>query len=227
MILKIDQVTSNGRNDFEITQNGQLLFRANAPFYKPQTPVGSDVFRKITLTDPYGNLIFYTDFDVAQNLAESSLPMSWLYKDVKRVRCYRIINNAYLPVGEFYYEQTGVADTKYVVTFLGRVICCYVREAGKREVVSVYENNMQIGQITKPNCVFDNLDRYLAHFLEDILSPAFVSLFTVYYDFIRHNHSGELMLGWRKNTTYSIDQNSKMYNKDLSQITSAKRKMTG
>lgn len=215
MILRIGQVTANGYNSFEITQNGQLIFKANTPFYKPNIPIGGDVFRKLILTDTADDIIMYTDYDAVQNLAASSLPLSWLYLESKQVCRYIVMNNADQPVGEFYFEQTGLANTKYVAVFLGRVYYCYVKEAGKREVVSVYENEMQIGQITKPNCVIDNLDQYLAHFLDGYVSPAMVSFFTIYYDFMRHNHSGQIMKGWRKNTTYTIDKNSKFYNKDF------------
>ena len=50
MILQVNQATANGRNQFEILENGQLLFRGSAPFYNPGIPIGGDVFRKLTLT---------------------------------------------------------------------------------------------------------------------------------------------------------------------------------
>ena len=51
MILQVNQATANGRNQFEILEDGQLLFRGLAPFYNPGIPIGGDVFRKLALTD--------------------------------------------------------------------------------------------------------------------------------------------------------------------------------
>ena len=59
----------------------------------------------------------------------------------------------------------------------------------------------------------NNLDRYLVHLLDGVLDQKIISLFVVYYDFLYHNHSGEIAKGRRANTTYTFDKNSKKYNK--------------
>ena len=61
MILQINQIAANGRNQFENLENGQLLFRGSTPFYNPGIPIGGDVFRKLTLTDLMNRPILYTD----------------------------------------------------------------------------------------------------------------------------------------------------------------------
>ena len=213
MILQINQIAANGRNEFEIKENGQLLFKAVSPFFKPATPAGGDVFRKLTLTDIYGNLLLCTDYNVAENLAASSLPMSWLFKDSKQVRRYSVTDSSGQIIGRFDYEQSGVADTKLVIEYGGRLFACYSKEAGKKEVVSFYDGDTQLGQLTKPNCVVNNLDYYLVHFIDGIPDREIISLFVVYYDYLFHNHSGEIAKGWRVNTTYTFDKNSKKYNK--------------
>ena len=215
MILRIEQTTANGSNNFEISQEGQLLFRASTPFYKPAAPIGGDFFRKLTLNDANGDELLYTNYDTVENAIASSKPLSWIYQYSKQVRRYTILNNMDQVIGGFYFEQVAVADTKYVLVFIDRIILCYRRKLGKKEVVSFYENDRQIGQITKPNAVYNNLDIYYAHFLDGTLTPAIISLFTIYYDFLNHNHSGEIMVGWRKNVSYNYDKNSKMYNKDF------------
>lgn len=62
MILQINQVAASGSNQFEILENGRLLFKATAPFYKPATPVGGEVFRELTLFEPYGGLLLRTAY---------------------------------------------------------------------------------------------------------------------------------------------------------------------
>ena len=215
MILRIDQVMSNGENRFEVRQEGQLLFLGSTPFIKPAAMIGGDYFRRLELTDAAGNLILYSTYDGLKNAVEAALPLSWLYKDSKQLQIYSILNNTDNVMGQFYYEQTAVADMKYVFSFMDRAIFCYVKGAGKKEVVSVYENERQIGQVTKPNCVRDNLDCYIAHFIDGELSPAMVSFFVIYFYYMRHSNSGRVRVGYTKNVSYTFDKNSKMYNKDF------------
>ena len=158
-------------------------------------------------------IIVNTFYNAAENLAASSLPLSWLFKDAKQVRRYSVTDGSGQVIGRFYYEQSGVADTKLVIEHGDRLFVCYRKEAGKKEVVSFYDGDTQIGQLTKPNCVTDNLDSYLVHFIDGIFDKKIISLFVVYYDFLFHNHSGEIAKGRRANMTYTFDKNSKKYNK--------------
>ena len=139
MILQINQVTANGRNQFEILENGQLLFRGSAPFYNPGIPIGGDVFRKLTLTDVMNRSILYTDYNTVENLAASAVPLNWLFKGAKQVCRYSVLNGENQIVGRFYFEQTGIAKTKLVIEWRGRLIACYLKGAGKKEVVSFYD----------------------------------------------------------------------------------------
>ena len=214
MILQIHQITANGRNQFEILENGQLLFRGSAPFYNPGIPIGGDVFRKLALTDVMNRPILYTDYNAAENLAASAVPMSWLFKGAKQVCRYSVLNGEDQIVGRFYFEQTGIAKTKYVMEWRGRLIACYLKGAGKKEVVSFYDGETQIGQLTKPNAVVNNLDCYLLHFLDNSLDREIAAFFTIYYYYLYHNHSGEIVKKSRRSDVeYTFDRYNKMYNK--------------
>ena len=215
MIMQVNQVVSNGRNQFEILENGLLLYRASSPFFKPGTPVGGDEVRRLILTDAFNRLLLFTDYNVFENLVASAIPMSWLFKGAKQVRRYSVLNSENQIVGRFYFEQTGVAKSKLVLEWRGRLIVGYRKEAGKKEVVSFYDGETQIGQLTKPNAVVNNCDCYLLHFLDNSLDREIVAFFTVYYDFLYHNHSGELMRGRRTDVEYTFDRYNKMFNKNF------------
>ena len=139
MIMQVNQVVSNGRNQFEILENGLLLYRASSPFFKPGTPVGGDEVRRLILTDVFNRLLLFTDYNVFENLVASAIPMSWLFKGAKQVRRYSVLNSENQIVGRFYFEQTGVAKSKLVLEWRGRLIVGYRKEAGKKEVVSFYD----------------------------------------------------------------------------------------
>ena len=213
MILLINQVTANGANNFQIYSGGQLMFMGSAPFFKPSALISGNVSTNLVLTDTNGSVIFYTRYDPIENLGNAVIPLSWMFKDSKKVRIYEVLDRSGNKVGAFYHEQTGLADRKLVLQYGSRMIACYLKEAGKKEVVSVYDGETQIGQITKPNYVYNNLDQYLAHFTNDFPFPEIVSFFVIYYDFIFHNHSGEIMTGYRVNVTHTFDKNEKRFNK--------------
>lgn len=145
MIMQVNQVVSNGRNQFEIFENGLLLYRASSPFFKPGTPVGGDEVRRLILSDAFNRLLLFTDYNVFENLVPSAIPMSWLFKGAKQVRRYSVLNSENQIVGRFYFEQTGVAKSKLVLEWRGRLIVGYRKEAGKKEVVSFYDGETQIG----------------------------------------------------------------------------------
>ena len=194
MIMQVNQVVSNGRNQFEIFENGLLLYRASSPFFKPGTPVGGDEVRRLILTDAFNRLLLFTDYNVFENLVASAIPMSWLFKGAKQVRRYSVLNS----------------ENQIV-----RLIVGYRKEAGKKEVVSFYDGETQIGQLTKPNAVVNNCDCYLLHFLDNSLDREIAAFFTVDYDFLYHNHSGELMRGRRTDVEYTFDRYNKMFNKNF------------
>ena len=212
MILQVNQTAANGNNIFEILENGQLLYRGTSPFFT-LGKLGGDALRKLTLTDAMKRPILYTDYNVCENPVASAIPMSWLFKGAKQVRRYSVLNGENEIVGRFYHEQTGIAKSNLVMEWRGKLIAGYRKEAGKKEVVSFYDGDTQIGQLTKPNAVVDNRDCYLLHFTDNSLESEIAAFFTIYYDFLYHNHSGEIMKGTRKNVEYSFDLYNKKYNK--------------
>ena len=224
MILQVDQVSANGNNQFEIRENGMLLYRAHTPFYKPVIPVGGSAFRQLSLTAPDGSLIVSTAYDMAENLRASAIPLSWIFTGSKQVDRYSVQNGAGQTAARFYFEQTGAMNTRLVIEAGGRVTAGYIREVGKREVVSFYEGERQVGQLTKPNCVTNQLDRYLLHFFDGVIAKEIAAFFVVYYDYLYHHNSGKIGVGRDIHVTYTYDKNSKKYHKDLFCSLLAKKK---
>lgn len=97
---------------------------------------------------------------------------------------------------------------------MGKVYWGYSIDKGKRNIVSLYDENIQIAQITKPLTVIENLDIYFLHIKEDFTSLIPVlSFFTIYYDYRKYNNAGE----FTKNSveisvSYSYDKNNSKYN---------------
>ncbi len=212
MILDVRQVTSAGSNQFEVFGNGTLFFKGNATWF----PMGVDKNNKVILTDPNGNIVFQTKYSMIDNLAESSVPFKYLIDGEQKFSQYQVVDASGNEVGAFYDVKKSFLDSRLCISFGDRIIYGYDRELGYREVVSLYENDVQIGQITRSQKVVDNLDRYIVHILPqyDALLPLF-AMFTIFYDYSYHNNSGQFVKGTYISKTYTYDYNSKKYNKNF------------
>lgn len=217
MILEIQQTYANEINQFKILEQNRILYNAATPFINPATPIGSNSLHQLSLTDPAGHVAFTTRYNVLENFKESAIPLSYLFKDSKKISKYSILDSSNNICGAFYLEYNALMSHKMCMEYHEQLITCFKRSVGDREVVSFYQAETQIGQLTKPNCVAKNLDHYFIHFIDGYQSwIPIISLFVIYYDFLYHNHSGEYMSkGYDNNKTYTYDKNNNKYNKDF------------
>lgn len=212
VIFEVKQVTSAGSNTFDVISNGYLVYRGSATWF----PLGVDKNNKVILTDPNGNMIFQTKYSLIDNLAESSVPFKYLINGEQKFSQYQVVDVNGNDVGCFYDVRKSFLDSRLCISFGNRVIYGYTRDIGLREVVSFYENDRQIGQITRTRKVVDNLDWYYVHFLPeyDVLLPL-MAMYTIFYDYCFHNSSGQYVKGTYVNASYTYDYNSKKYNKNF------------
>lgn len=212
MIFEVKQTTSAGSNNFDIISGSNLLYRANATWF----PMGIDKNNKVIMTDPNGNMVFQTKYSLIDNLAESSVPFKYLIEGEQKFSQYQVVDANGNAIGCFYDVRKSFLDSRMCISFGDRIIYGYDRELGYREAVSLYENDVQIGQITRTRKVVDNLDWYIVHIVPqyDSLLPL-IAMFTVFYDYCYHNNSGQFVKGTYISKSYTYDYNSKKYNKDF------------
>ena len=72
----------------------------------------------------------------------------------------------------------------------------------------------QIGQITKPLIVTNNLDKYYIHLLDEAIDLLpILSFFVVYYDYLKFNNSGEFVKYKKEiKREYTYNKNNRFYN---------------
>ena len=86
--------------------------------------------------------------------------------------------------------QNGMFERKFCIEHMGKVYGGYSIDKRKKNIVSIYDEDTQIAQITKPLTVIENLDIYFLHIKEDFASLIPVlSFFTVYYDYRKYNNA--------------------------------------
>ena len=161
MILEVKQVSANGRNLFEVIREGNVIYHGSASWY----PMGVDQANKVVLTDPNGNMVFQTKYSVTDNIAESSVPFKYLFTGEQKFHMYQVADAAGNIIGSFFEVQKSMMDVRLCLSFDNRVIFGYQKSVGYREVVSFYENDVQVGQLTRSNKVVDHLDHYFVHFV--------------------------------------------------------------
>lgn len=212
MILEIKQTASSGINRFDISSHGTLLYRADSSWL----PGITENARKLHLTDTEGSLVYEARYSVLENIAESGIPLKYLVTGSQKFAGFEVIGQEGEHVGNFYVEINGIADRKICLEHDGRVLIGYKRKLGDREAVSFYEEDMQVGQLTKSNRVSNNLDNYMLHFLDgfDQWKPI-LACFVIYYDFLYHGHAGEYRKGYTVKYTYSFDRNNEKYQDDF------------
>lgn len=213
MLITIQQTKSNYENLFEVISGGQLLYQAKAPWMKLTLPFNTENLRELTFSDPAGETVYTTRYKFMDNLVEESIPYKYLLTKEQRFGQFEIVGQNGSE-GSFYVMQNGYFDSKFCIEHMGRVYLGYSMDQGRNNYVSIYDGDRQIAQITKPLTVIDNLDVYFLHIKDEYASIVPVlTFFTVYYDYRKYNHSGELT----KNsvqiaTSYSYGKNNDKYN---------------
>lgn len=208
MILEINQTNSAGVNTFEVMDQGVLLYKAESPWY----PLMTDVTRKIRMFNPAGEQVFESRYSFLENVAESSIPFKYLFTGSQKFAQYTVIDTNGNEAGAFYAEQTELMKSKMVLQYEDRALVVYKRSIGAIEVACFYDGDTMVAQLTKSNKRVNNLDKYLLHILPDMEAwlPVMV-FFVVYYDFVYHNNSGEIMVGTKISYTYTYDKNNTKY----------------
>ena len=195
MILEVRQVTAGGSNTFEVAGNGVLCYRGSASWY----PMGVNMTNKVILTDLNGNMVFQTQYSLIDNVAESSIPFKYLFTGEQKFSMYQVLDPSGSAVGSFFDVQMALLDVRLCISFGNRLIFGYRRSMDYREVVSFYENDVQVGQLTRSSKVTDHLDVYYVHFLPQ-------------YD---NNNSGQYYKGTMLEKQYTYDKNNDKYNENF------------
>lgn len=213
MLITIQQVKSNFENLFEVSSSGQVLFRAKAPWMDVSLPFSAEHMREIIFTDASGEKLYTTHYKLISNMIEEAIPFKYLITKEQRFGQFEIVGRDGNE-GSFYIMQNGVCDNKFCIEHKGRVCLGYSIDKGKNNYVSIYENDTQIAQITKPLTVIDNLDVYYLHIKDGYASMVPVlCFFTVYYDYRKYNNSGRLTRNSVEiSISYTYGRNNDKYN---------------
>lgn len=204
MILDVKQTQAFQSNEFEILQNGNVVYRAGATWFPRKM---RDEENRVVLTAQDGAMLLQAQYNPAGRVFD--LPGQHPTTGKQKIGAYQVTDASANPVAVFYTPEGWSDSICLCLTFGNRIVYGYQRCMGLLEVVSFYENGMQIGQLTHSRRVVNHLDRYYLHFLPacDDLQPL-MALYAVFYDSVFHNHDGKTITG---ETTDPYDSRS-VYN---------------
>lgn len=213
MLITIQQTKSNYENLFEVSCCNQVLFHAKAPWMNVSLPFNADNVRKLTFSNAAGENLYTTRYSIIDNMLEETIPFKYLLSKGQRFGQFEIIGNNGRE-GAFYTLQNGYFDKRFCLEHEGKVYLGYDIQNGISHIISIFDDDVQIAQITKPLATVDNLDVYYLHIKDELeaLIPV-LSFFVIYFDYRRYNNSGEIT----KNSVeisvgYSYDKNNSKYN---------------
>jgi hypothetical protein len=216
MIIQVEQVKSSLKNKFNIKVNNELKYLAGTPWMKLSLPFDIDETRRSVITDLDNNIKLLTSFNVIDNL-KRTLPniVKFATGQVQQGNLTTLIDESNNVVGGFYKTSQGVGltENKLVIEYNNELIIGYTKSVGKTENISLYKDNIQIGQIVKNLDVVNNLDNYYIFLLDDYSNLELVlSFFTIYFDYKNYNNSGEVFYGKKYSVQYTISKTDNYYN---------------
>lgn len=216
MFVTIRQTQANGKNLFQVEGERGILFRARTPWADIQIPFQVENLRELTFTDVNGNEVFHTSYNILENTMESLSRYKYLFGTATKLGEYQVVEPDGTVQGSFYTQINGAFTTQMTIDLGKRIYDCYTRSLGKIYVISVFDGERQIAQITKPLDVRDRLDIYYLH-LDDgyrSLLPI-LSFFTIYVDAQKFNRPGQITAySVEKSWSYSFDKNNDRYDPD-------------
>ena len=216
MFITIRQVEANGKNLFQVEEDAEILFRAQTPWANIRAPLHIENLRKLIFTDVDGNEAFHTTYSVLENTMEEISQYKYLFGTSAQLMKYQVIGRGGQALGAFYTQIDGIFASQMIIEYRQRIYNCYNRALGKTYVVSVFDGERQIAQISKPLDVWDRLDVFYLHLDEAYrhMLPI-LSFFTVYVDALKFNRPGWIAgSSVEKSWSYTFDRNNDKYDPD-------------
>jgi hypothetical protein len=186
-----------------------------------ELPFQRGKLRNNTLTDAHDNVELVSHYreqgrSLAKNILDSKAPIN---AGEKRRSVTSILDSEQNLHAEFYSirHETGKVDREIIECF-GEVITGYDHAAGKSRCISLYLNDIQIGQIVKPLDIVNNLDFYYIFLLDEYSRFArILAFFTVCFDSKYYSRHGEVFIGKKYMQSYTFGGDDKNYNKNYNE----------
>ena len=212
MIIDVMQSSADMKNTFNIYKNGNLEMVANTPFLDIKGIFNLENLRQTQVFDLNNNLIYRTDYKYVSSQLEELIPFKYLFSGSQKFSQYSIIDRNNTICGDIFFEQTGLTKNCIIVKTQGLVLQCFCVDKGKINHICIYNGEVQIGEILKPNIVINGLDSYRLVLKDEYsnLSDILINLI-LYVDRLSYNSSYIINRSTNINYTYNYSPFNKYY----------------
>lgn len=213
MFVTIRQTQANGSHLFQVEGEDQVLFRAQTPWADVRLPFQMEHLRRLSFTDADGNEVFHTAYNVLENTLQSVSRYKYLFGSATKLGEYQVVGRDGAVYGSFYTQIDGAFTKQMTIDYREHIYDCYARALGRIYVISVFDGERQIAQITKPLDTWNRLDVFYLH-LEDGCRDMLpiLSFFTIYVDARQFNRPGRYSTcEVEKSWSYTFDRNNRKY----------------
>lgn len=215
MIIDVKQTCAELKNEFEIMYDGKLVYRASLPFIKISGLFDAEKLREIKVFDLNNNLKFKSTYNYISNKAEEFIPYKYLVTNSQKFNQYKFVDNQDNVKFEIYYEQVEIGLGSQVIKMDNKFYNCYGVRDGYISHLSIYDEDLQVGELLKPNVVIDGKDNYRIYLKKEYSYLAdSLAVLALYLDRIAYNSS--YIANESQTVTYekSYSKANKFYDKD-------------
>ena len=210
--MKIDivQTESELKNEFEIKNNGKLIYTANLPFISINDPLDLEKLRSIKIYDKSKKEIYTTNYDYIENLKEEFIPMKFLFTGSQKFNQLSFTSKK--KTYKIYYEENAIWNNRYVIEYNDKKYYCYSIEDGYIRHFPIFYEETQIGEVLKSNVVMDAKDEYCCYLKNEYeeISDGIIGLI-LYLDRIEYSSSYIVNKSYTITKRYSYNKTNKYY----------------
>lgn len=191
MIIDINQTNAEKKNEFEILYNNQKVYSAVTPFITINGIDNLEKLRQIQVLDNNGKEKYISKYNYIGNKIEEFIPLKYIVTKSQKFDQFIILdvtNNT--EVFSIYFEMKELFNGSYIIKMNDKIYNCYLIEDGYIIRMPIYDGDVQIGELLKPQLVINAKDEYRAYIKDEYsyLANA-VMMLALYLDRLQFNSS--------------------------------------
>ncbi|MHC1682624.1 MAG: hypothetical protein AB6733_06710 [Clostridiaceae bacterium] len=209
--VKQAKAVEKNKDIYEISVDGVLKYFGETPKRPSIRIIEINDMKKIKLMNIDGEIIYNASCGINEDLLKTNRPFIDKYKVKEIFLQMDILDKSNKYYGSICGMKSDI-DSTLCFIFNNEEYLVYDMSKGKVEIISIYKDNLQIAQITKPIYASGNLDCYYIHLQNEYAYIMnIISIFGIYYDFVYHY--GNENRKYDSGVTYTFSSNNKYYNR--------------
>ena len=212
MVIDVKQKVAENKNEFDILYDNKKVYHAVLPFLKIKGMFNLEKLIEIKVFDLRNEMKFKSSYNYFDNKIEELIPFKYLVSKSQKFNQFKFIDKTndeeasiFLSVKELWYES-------YIIKYQDNFYNCYSIDDGYIRHICIYEENIQVAELLKPNVIIDGKDTYRIYLKDEysFLSNACFML-ALYLDRLEYNSNNMINKSQVISKNYSYSKINKYY----------------